>query len=243
MSRYFTFLPPFALALALLLAPVTAARADEHGGGVTRQGAADDEVIFSVEVESWVETTTATVQVAADLAVEAGQFGAARTALVATLKTLAAGVEWRIVDFSKGRDDAGFERWQVVAEARVPEALLSDLAAEAKAASKPGRALSVANIDYTPTLVEREAVINLLRGRVYARVAEEIDTLKATFRDRRFRVRLIDFTQSFRPQPRLMREGVAMAAKSDVSQGSGGLAGAEKARLIARIHLAARASE
>ncbi|NQW12093.1 MAG: hypothetical protein HQ481_19690 [Alphaproteobacteria bacterium] len=243
MNRYLALLSPIALALALFATPIPAALADDPEGDVIRQGTADDEVIFTVAVESWVETTTATVRLAADLAVEAGGFGTARTELVATLKTLGAGAGWRIVDFSKGRDEAGFERWRVVAEARVPETTLSDLAARARAASKPGRALSVADIDYTPTLVEREAVINLLRGRVYSRVAEEIGTLDAVFSDRKFRVRLIDFTQDFQPQPRLMREGMVAMARSDGSQGAGGLAGAEKVHLVARVHLAARAAE
>lgn len=243
MLRPLAFLSPIALALALLVTPVVGAWAGDPDDGVRRQGAADDEVVFTVAVESWVETKTAAVRVAADLAVEAGRFAAARGELVALLKGLGTGVEWRVVDFSKGRDDAGFERWRVAAEARLPEAALSELSSRLKAASKPGLALSVETIDYTPTLVEREAVINVLRGRVYARVAEEIGALEAVFRDRDFRVRLIDFTQGFHPQPRLMREGMVAAARSDAPAAASGLAGAEKARLVARVHLAARASK
>lgn len=243
MLRPLAFLSPIALALVLLAMPLAGAWAGDPDDSTRRQGVADDEVVFTVAVESWVETTTATVRVVADLAVEAGRFAIARGELVALLKGLGTGAEWRIADFSKGRDDAGFERWRVTAEARLPEAALSELGSRLKAASKPGLALSVETIDYTPTLVEREAVINMLRGRVYARVAEEIGALEAVFRDRDFRVRLIDFTQGFRPQPRLMREGMVAAAQGDAPSVANGLAGAEKARLVARVHVAAQASK
>jgi hypothetical protein len=228
------------LAASLLLAaPVQA----DEAGPITRQGVADDEVVLMLEVEDWVETTSATVRVAADLAVEAGTFGAARDELVSTLQGFGIDTTWRIVQFSKQADDAGFERWSVMAEARVPEAALSDLSAKAKGATKPGRSLTVASIDYSPTMAEREAVTDTLRTKVYERVGKEIAALNAAFADRGFRVRMIDFTQSFRPMP--MAKAEMQMMRSDMVQsapaGGGGLAGAEKATITARVHLAAAA--
>lgn len=232
---------PLAALLAaslLLAAPVQA----EEAGPITRQGVADDEVVLMLEVEDWVETTTATVRIAADLAVEAGTFGAARDELVSTLQGFGIDTTWRIVQFSKQADDAGFERWSVIAEARVPEAALSDLSAKATGATKPGRSLTVASIDYSPTMAEREAITDTLRTKVYERVGKEITALNAAFADRSFRVRMIDFTQSFRPMPAAKAEMQMM--RSDMVQSApsgGGLAGAEKATITARVHLAATA--
>ncbi|MEQ8588008.1 MAG: hypothetical protein RLO01_15070 [Thalassobaculaceae bacterium] len=237
-------LPLAALLAASLLsaAPLTAAavRADETSP-VTRQGVADDEVILMLDVEDWVETSSATVRIVADLAVEAGQFGTARSDLVSTLTGLNIDTTWRIVGFTKRADDAGFERWSVTAEARVPEAAVSDLSARTKDATKPGRALRVAEIDYSPTLAEREAVADSLRARIYSRVGKEIDALNAAFADRAFRVRLIDFTQSYRPMPRIAKAEAQLMRSSDAAApaAGGGLAGAEKATLTARVHLSA----
>lgn len=235
-------------ALALPAAPawaqtaVPAAGETGNGAAVERQGPADDEVTMEIAVEDWVETKTATVRIAADLAVESGRFGAARQDLVATLQGFGTDAEWRIVDFGKLGDDAGFERWRLVAEARVPEAVLSELAGKAKDATRPGRALSVASIEYTPTLAEREAVLDRLRTEVYARVAREIEALNGAFADRAFRVRQIDFTSGFRPQPRMMTMARAESAAAPKSADAGaGLAGAEKAELRARVTLAAAA--
>ncbi|WP_420563472.1 hypothetical protein [Thalassobaculum sp.] len=236
-------LPLAALLAASLLAAAPVAVQAQDAGPITRQGAADDEVVLMLEVEDWVETSSATVRISADLAVESGTFGAARDELVSTLQGFGIDTTWRIVQFSKQADDAGFERWSVMAEARVPEAALSDLSAKAKGATKPGRSLTVASIDYSPTMAEREAVTDTLRTRVYERVGKELSALNAAFADRGFRVRMIDFTQSFRPMPmakaemQMMRSDMAQAAPG----GGGGLAGAEKATITARVHLAATA--
>ena len=103
-------LPIIALFTAALLTaqPV---RADQDTP-ITRQGSADDEVVLMLEAEDWVETKTATVRVAADLAVESGAFGTARADFVATLSGFAIETTWRIVDFAKLRDDAGFDAFR-----------------------------------------------------------------------------------------------------------------------------------
>ncbi len=240
------FLPAVLIlaASALPAAPAWAQKIVEPSDlevAIERQGPADDEVTLELSVEDWVETKTATVRVGADLAVEAGRFGAARQDLVATLQGFGTGAEWRIVDFGKLGDDAGFERWRLVAEARVPEAALAELAGRTKDATRPGRALSVASIEYTPTLAEREAVLDRLRARVYDRVAAEIAALNKAFPDRAFRVRSLTMGTMHRPMPQMMtmaRADSSMAA-GKMADAGGGLAGAEKAQLTARVTLAA----
>jgi len=233
-------------ALALPAAPawaqnaVPAIESDGVETAIERQGPADDEVTLELSVEDWVETRTATVRVGADLAIESGRFGAARQELVDTLQGFGTGAEWRIVDFGKLGDDAGFERWRLVAEARVPEATLAELAGKTKDATRPGRALSVAAIDYTPTLAEREAVLDRLRARVYDRVAAEIAALNKAFPARRFRVRSLTMGTMHRPMPQMMTMARAESAGSaKMADMGGGLAGAEKAELTARATLAA----
>lgn len=206
---------------------------------VERQGPADDEVTLEISVEAWVETRTATVRMAADLAVEAGGFGVARAELVTALQGLDAGAEWRIVDFGKLGDDAGFERWRVVAEARVPEAAVAELGSKAKAATRPGRSLAVEAIDYTPTRAEREAVVERLRAEIYGQVAKEAAALNAAFPDRRFRVRMIDLAPGFRPEPRQMMATMRAEAAPKAADAAGWLAGSEKAVVTARVILAA----
>lgn len=230
-----------ALAMPALAGPARAQQVADEGAETTieRQGPADDEVTLELSVEDWVETSTATVRIGADLAVESGRFGAARQDLVTTLQGFGIGAEWRIVDFGKLGDDAGFERWRLVAEARVPEASLADLAGRTRDATRPGRALVVAAIEYTPTLAEREAVMDRLRAQVYGRVAAEIAALNKAFPDRTFRVRSLQMGTMHRPAPQMMTMARADAAFKESGGTGAGLAGAEKAQLSARVTLAA----
>ena len=244
---------PLALLVATTLAltaPATGAWAQNAGNDpstpdtvIERQGPADDEVTLELQVEDWVETRTATVRMAADLAIESGKFGVARQELIATLQGFGSDAEWRIVDFGKLGDDAGFERWRLVAEARVPEASLADLAGKAKDATKPGRALSVATIDYTPTLAEHEAVLDRLRAKIYGRVAEEIAALNKAFPDRSFRVRSLMMGTLNRPMPQMTTMARADFAAKESGGAVSGLAGSEKAHLTARVTLAATVPE
>ena len=233
-------MPRFLLCLVTAVLFAATGAANAASDPPVRQGPADDEIVLILQAEDWVETRTATVRIAADLAVEAGTFATARGELVTTLAGFAGDAEWRVVDFAKQRDDAGFERWSVTAEARVPEAALADLSSQAQAATRPGRALRLAGIDYTPTLAEHQAALDELRAQLYARVATEIVTLNAAFPDRTFRLRLIDFSQTPRLQPRFetMSRTAALQA-ADAPKPPPGLAGAEKATLTARVHLAA----
>lgn len=230
-----------ALAVPALAAPVRAQQLADDSAETTieRQGPADDEVTLKLSVEDWVETSTATVRIGADLAVESGRFGAARQDLVSTLQGFGTGAEWRIVDFGKLGDDAGFERWRLVAEARVPEASLADLAGRTRDATRPGRALAVAAIEYTPTMAEREAVMDRLRAQVYGRVAAEIAALNKAFPDRAFRVRSLQMGTVHRPVPQMMTMARADAAFKEGGGTGAGLAGAERAQLFARVTLAA----
>lgn len=236
------------IVLAMFLSPVlsTAAFADDHmrGSEITRSGPADDTVTLELVEEAWVETDTATVRVGAVMAVESGAFGRARAELEVDLATFVDGAVWRIVDFGRRGDEAGFERWHVTAEARVPETQVAGLPNKAKQASKPGRALSIAEVDYTPTLAERERTVAQLRAALYARVAAEIKALAAVFPDRHFRIGSIHMAPGFHPGPRpqmLMRSD-AMAQAAPMPKG-GGLAGAEKALLQATVTLSASSDE
>jgi hypothetical protein len=231
------------LALAFVTAPFSAVRADDDKSPeieITRSGVADDEVTLTLSEEAWVETSTATVRLAADLAVERGTFGAARTKLEADLAGFIDGAVWRIVDFRQRGEDSGFERWRVVAEARISEAQMADLPEKAKAASGPGRALSVAEVDYTPTRAEREATLAVLRAGIYARIAAETVALNAAFPDRTFRVRLVHLQSMEEPEmrPQMLMRSEAMASNAAAPK-SVGLAGAEKAVLTASVVLAA----
>lgn len=191
---------------------------------IERTGPADDEVMLRLEVEDWVETKTAKLTVAIDMALQGGEVGDARDQVNGTLAGLVEGVEWRTTRFNRQLDPAGLERWQVMAEARVPEAKLGGVHDKAKQASKPGLSIRVAGIDFTPTLAETKAVESTLRAEIYEQAKAELDRLNKSFPERAYRLRMIDFQAGDQPMPRpqmMMKSEMASAAAPAMDAGGG----------------------
>lgn len=200
----------------------------------------DDIVTLDLSLEKWVETDSATVTVAADLAVRSGGFGEARQAVTQDLEKISAKAAWRLVGYDRLRDEAGFERWRITAEARLPGAELGGLGASVKGLGEAGRSYAVEGIDFTPTLAEREAALAELRAEIYRSAAEELARLKAVYPDRGYRVAAINFQTGSMPRPlpaQMMRAEAAPKLMAD-----GGMAGdtvAQKAELRASVRFAA----
>ena len=203
-----------------------------------------DEIVLELSAEDWVETETAKVVVAVDLAITAGNFGAARAEVERDLKNISAKAKWRLTRFNKLRDEAGYERWRVLAEARVPGSVLSSLGPTISGASRPGRGFRIQRIDYTPTLGEREAALASLRARLYAEASREIATINKAFPGRGFRVGIIDFTSQAmigRPMMDSNRGARMMATQANGAAPLPSTAVAEKLIVDARVILAAKA--
>lgn len=169
----------------------------------------DDEVTLDLLREGHVETQNAKVLVGIDVAGAGGELTETRARLRQILSGLATGPTWRFTRFDRVVDPAGLERWRVTAEARLPEKDLGGLNEKVKAASKPGLQVRVAQIDFTPTLSEREAGFAGLRADIYGAVKDEIARLKQVFPDRDYRVKSIQFRKDEGPVP--MRAMAAMA--------------------------------
>jgi hypothetical protein len=203
-----------------------------------------DEIVLQLSDEEWVETKTATVIVAIDLAVTAGNFGAARAEVERDLRTISAKAKWRLTRFNKLRDEAGYERWRVLAEARLPGAVLSSLGPTISGASRPGRGFRIQGIDYTPTLGERQTALATLRARLYARAGQEIASINKAFPGRGFRIGTIDFTsQAMIGQPMMDSARSARIMATQANQAAPATAVAEKLTVSARVIVAARAPE
>jgi hypothetical protein len=171
-----------------------------------------DQVVFNLAVEDWVPTQTARVVLNADAAIQGADAGKTRDELLGAAKKTGAG-DWRIVRFDRSTDQAGLERWSASLETRLAESALGGLADRAKQNSRPGLQLTVAQIDFTPTLAESEAARAKLREALYKRASEELQRLNAVATDRKFRLARIDFgTVQTQPRP-LAARNMTVAAE------------------------------
>ena len=153
----------------------------------------DDTVVFDVAAEDWVTTKTARVIVSVEAAVNAGNAGSARADMMKAVGDLAK-AEWRLTSFNRSMDQTGLERWSAAFEARLAEGDLNGLSDRAKKLGKAGLQLSIAAMDFQPTLDERENARSLLRTKIYRLANEQLASLNATLAGRNFRIANLVFT-------------------------------------------------
>jgi hypothetical protein len=153
----------------------------------------NDMVSLALTQEDWVQTQTARTELAVDASLPGADAGKVRGDILAAIKSLAQGAEWRFTSFNHDQDASGLEHWHAVLEARLPEAQLGGLSDRAKQASKPGTQINVQTIDFTPTLAEIESAKAKLRGDLYKKINEAMVQLNQAESDRKFRIMNIRF--------------------------------------------------
>jgi hypothetical protein len=201
-----------------------------------------DQVVLNLAVEDWVPTQTARVVLNAEAAIQGADAGKTRDELLAAAKKTAS-ADWRIVRFDRSTDQAGLERWSASLETRLAESALGGLADRAKQSSRPGLQLTVAQIDFTPTLAESEAARAKLREQLYKRATEELQRLNAVASDRKFRIARIDFgTVQVQPRPMLAMARNAQPAAPEFKAADGAeMELSQKATMHANVTFAANA--
>lgn len=199
----------------------------------------DDHVAFELAAEDWVTTKTARVTVNVEAAVSGGSAGTMRADMLKAVGGIAAG-DWRLVNFNRGQDQTGLERWSASFEARLPETTLGGLGDNAKKLSKAGMQLSIADIDFSPTLEETEAVRSGLRTQLYKKIADQLTSLNSTLPGRTYRIAAIDFgnDEVQPPRPRVMMKRQVAMAMAPGEDSAAGIERSEKIRLVANIILA-----
>ena len=212
--------------------------------GVARADTPNDAMVMTLAAEGWVETKTARVVAVTDVAIAAKDRAAVRERINGVLKKLAPDADWRVSRFDRSQDSAGLERWSTSAETRLPEASLGGLDERAKSLSQPGIQVHVQSVQFVPTLAEREAALNDLRGNIYEQAKAESDRLSKLWPERGYRVARIDFMED-NPPIRPVPYAVAAAAPSMRAQApdnsdstDAGLAVAQKLMLRAQVTIA-----
>ncbi len=159
-----------------------------------------DQVVLQLQAEEWVETKTAKLAVSVETVLSGEQAAQQAGKVPPVLNELAQG-DWRVTSSDRSRDASGLERWRVMAEVRLPESALGGIYDKARQLSKPGQQLEVNEVDFSPTLAEREATAAKLRADIYRRAAEEAAEAAKVWPDQGFRVHRVDFETAGMPRP------------------------------------------
>lgn len=147
-----------------------------------------DTVQLSFTEEEWIESSDAKVTLTINVGVEDANSSDARTIIQDSIKTVH-DVSWRFLVLNRYTDNTGREGWQATVEHRVDEKDIPVLRKAIKEINKPGLKIKVTDVDFSPNLAVREAMIETLRKRLYDRIDAEIKALNEKFPDQgNFRV-------------------------------------------------------
>lgn len=185
-----------------------------------------DEVVVQLSAEGWVDTGSARVVAVVRKVLSGEQAGNTGERVPEALHELAPEAEWHVVRFDRSRDESGLERWRITAEARLPEEKLSGIYDRARSVSQPGQQVEIADIDFSPTLDEREATTARLRQEIYTQAQAEARRVAEAFPQADYRVTRVDFLAGGPvPQPyamdKMMRAQAAPMAMESAESGSG----------------------
>lgn len=194
------------VALAALLGVLSA------GGTLRAEPPLQDQVTFEIQEEAWVETDTARAIVTINAAAGGGNAAKMRADMQEALKRLLPDATWRITNFNQSQNAAGLDAFEATAEARVKNSATEGLSDRARSASRQGLQLSIAAIDFSPSLAETEAAKGRLRESIYKRALAERDRLNAALPERAYRIARIDFAGGA-PSPAYMRAEMAASPK------------------------------
>jgi len=101
----------------------------------------------------------------------------------------------------------------VEAQARLAEDKLSNLRTKAKDLSKPGLALRLVSVDFTPSVTDMEAAKAALRTVIYNAANAEIARINKAYPEQKYVLRSITFQQvNSSPAPMALAGGSMMAA-------------------------------
>ncbi|MFA5354343.1 MAG: hypothetical protein WC291_08940 [Thermodesulfovibrionales bacterium] len=173
-------------------------------------------LILDLSAEAWAKAEKARLMVSVSAATRDEDIVALRAEILKALSSLS-NTEWHVTSYGRSQDSAGLTRLEISAETRTDEKILADIYGQAKKLSRAGMQISIADVDYTPDLSEREKALSEARKQVYALAVEEAERSGAALRES-YRVWRVDFTQE--QQPSFLPKARARAMAVDEAAGA-----------------------
>lgn len=173
-----------------------------------------DKVVFQISAKQWVTTQTVLLKINVNATLSNADLVKARADIMDKLTKIAAG-EWHLTQFDRSQDSSGLEKLFVEAQARVPQASLTDIYQNAKNVSKPGTTYTINGVEFKPSLQEIQKVRAELRGQLYEQVNAELNILNKIYTGQQYtvnRIYILDGDNMPQPQAYKAREVVATAA-------------------------------
>ncbi|KTD25745.1 MULTISPECIES: hypothetical protein [Legionella] len=159
-----------------------------------------DKVVFQVSAKQWVTTQSALLTVNINATLTNADLVKTRAEIMSNLNKIATG-QWQLTQFDRSQDSSGLEKLFVAAQARVPQAGLTDIYQNAKNVSKPGATYEINGVEFKPSLEEFQQVRAQLRDYLYQQINGELNRLDKTYTNQNYSVHRIYFFEGDQVMP------------------------------------------
>jgi hypothetical protein len=159
-----------------------------------------DKVVLQISAKQWATTQTALLNVKINATLTNADLVKARSDIMSNLSKIAKG-DWQIIQFERSQDSSGLEKLDVVAQARVPQASLTDIYQNAKSVSKPGATYEINEVEFKPSLEEMQQAKSQLRERLYHQINDELGRLNKIYSNQNYSVNRIIFFEGNQVMP------------------------------------------
>lgn len=213
-----------------------------YGMPIREYCCSSDIIDLHLQAEQWVSTDTANVVVEFNGTANEKALATLHFDILSRLKKIYAG-DWHITNFERVQDQSGLEKIRVQAEAQISESKLTELRKTTEAESKPGAKFDIVQIDFSPTVKDREQIKAALRKQLYAQVIQEMEAINRAYPNRHYQLSRLMFDGE-RPRPMVKRE-MAFAAQNKavvLDKSLTSMAVSQKIYMIANVQFSARPS-
>lgn len=159
-----------------------------------------DKVVFQLAAKQWVSTQTALLTVNINATLSNADLVQARADIMSKLGKIAQG-DWHLTQFDRSQGNSGLEKLYVLAQARVPQANLTDIYKNAKDVSKPGATYEINGVEFKPSLEEVQQIRSQVRERLYQQVQEELGRLNKVYSNQNYSLKKVIFFEGDGPAP------------------------------------------
>jgi hypothetical protein len=159
-----------------------------------------DKVVLQISAKQWATTQTALLNVKINATLTNADLVKARSDMMSNLSKIAKG-DWQLIQFERSQDSSGLEKLAVVAQARVPQASLTDIYQNAKSVSKPGATYEINEVEFKPSLEEMQQAKSQLRERLYHQINDEVGRLNKIYSNQNYSVNRIIFFEGNQVMP------------------------------------------
>ena len=176
----------------LLNSPASAMVLD--GIGLAEQGNTLNIVTYQQQAEEWVTAHSAKIQLSVHVTTQEKNFAAVQKRTLNKLEQLSGNNPWHIYNFTKTQDQSGLETLNWELGIRLPLPLATKLKEKIAKLSQPGEQYTVNDLDFQPSLEEKQAIVSGLRQKIYTQITTELKNLNKSFAPNRYFLHKVTFS-------------------------------------------------